>query len=421
MCDVKSLGVSSAIVLSVLLSAITSASSPVYDPESTGQSYSMELRTLPKDVHFSMFKQQGAFERGAPSLSIQNKQKTFYYGSFQIGSGGETFTGVMDTGSSDIWIPNKSCQSKGCQGKHTFNTASSSTFKSTGKSISIMYGTGSMNGTEGLDSITLAGLTVEQQGFAVADYVADFFAQMPFDGVFGLGYKALSEDNIPTWFQNAAKDGTIPVEQFSFYLSNNADSSDSRMIIGEYDKSYFKGDISWNPLEAITRRETKELYYNIRVKGASIAGKPLNSNCGDQGCPAIVDSGTSYLMVPMELYEQVIDTISVKPDCSNLDEVPSFEITIGDNHYEVPAKYLVVKLEDESGKTACKLAVGMSWSPLIGWVLGDTFMRSKYSIFDQKNARVGFAELADELQADDGVDGLKTIYVESVEKSLLSR
>jgi len=45
-------------------------------------------------------------------------QNTEFYGSVEIGTPGQTFNVIFDTGSSDFWIPGTSCDSS-CNGLHT--------------------------------------------------------------------------------------------------------------------------------------------------------------------------------------------------------------------------------------------------------------------------------------------------------------
>ncbi|WP_194842585.1 pepsin-like aspartic protease [Endozoicomonas sp. OPT23] len=349
-----------------------------------------------------------------PALPIKNLSKTMYFGSFQIGSRYQLFTAVLDTGSSDIWIPGSRCTIEGCVGKDKFNPASSSTFHQTNKSISIQYGTGSMNGTEGIDQISLANVTVPNQGFAVADYVSGFFKGLPFDGIFGLGYTMLSEDHIPTWFENAKKQRLIDKQLFSFYLSNKADSSGSKLFIGGYDKNYYQGNIDWHKLVNLYGRNTKKLYYTINMHGLKAAGKSIDLGCGADICPVIVDSGTSLMAVSEDAYDDIANRIYVAKDCSNLGQIEPLDIVLGNKVYTLTEEYLVVKQQNEAGQQECILAVEPMFpdplNPNPPWILGDTFLRSVYSVFDQESNRVGFAQLAEPYKKAAAVIGPKTIY-----------
>ena len=88
---------------------------------------------------------------------------------------------IVDTGSSNTWVGANTKFSKG------------STGVSTGKSVSVSYGSGSFSGTEYTDSVSFAGLTVAKQSIGVASTSTGFSGV---DGIFGVGPVDLTEDTV---------------------------------------------------------------------------------------------------------------------------------------------------------------------------------------------------------------------------------
>ncbi|XP_026533979.1 chymosin-like [Notechis scutatus] len=76
-----------------------------------------------------------------------------YYGKIYIGTPPQEFTVVFDTGSSNLWVPSIFCKSPACKNHQQFNPNLSSTFKKTKQSMAIWYGTGSMKGMLGYDTV----------------------------------------------------------------------------------------------------------------------------------------------------------------------------------------------------------------------------------------------------------------------------
>ena len=84
---------------------------------------------------------------------------------------------VMDTGSSDLWVPAANCQSEACKVHETFGSADSSTLQATTTPWQIQYGTGSAAGVLVADTFTIGGLSVQRMPFGVATQLSSNFAQ----------------------------------------------------------------------------------------------------------------------------------------------------------------------------------------------------------------------------------------------------
>uniref|UniRef100_A0A3B3REQ4 Peptidase A1 domain-containing protein n=1 Tax=Paramormyrops kingsleyae TaxID=1676925 RepID=A0A3B3REQ4_9TELE len=84
---------------------------------------------------------------------MTNDADLTYYGVISIGNPPQSFTVIFDTGSSNLWVPSINCSSQACSNHAKFNPKGSKTFKSTSNSVAIQYGTGSMTGVLGYDTV----------------------------------------------------------------------------------------------------------------------------------------------------------------------------------------------------------------------------------------------------------------------------
>jgi len=93
-------------------------------------------------------------------VNITNFLDAQYYGEVSIGTPAQTFKVVLDTGSSNLWVPSHSCWSPACWVHSTYKSADSSSFVQNGTAFSIQYGSGACKGIESQDNVDLGGLTV---------------------------------------------------------------------------------------------------------------------------------------------------------------------------------------------------------------------------------------------------------------------
>lgn len=133
----------------------------------------------PEDVLLSlMAKRQYAIYRlqnrltGATAAEMLQKASNVtlvfggsYYGPVNLGTPGQTFNVIFDTGVADFLVPNSVCQTGWCVGKAKYNSSLSSTFFDQNSAFTAIQGSGTASGQVYRDVVNLASLTVQSQYF----------------------------------------------------------------------------------------------------------------------------------------------------------------------------------------------------------------------------------------------------------------
>ncbi|KAG9270763.1 hypothetical protein AMEX_G15749 [Astyanax mexicanus] len=319
--------------------------------------------------------------------SMTNDADLTYYGVISIGTPGQSFTVLMDSGSSNLWVPSTYCSSQACQNHDMFNPSQSSTFESTNESLSIAYGTGSMTGFLGYDTVTVAGLSVQNQIFGLSETEAPFMASMTPDGIMGLAYEAISSDSATPVFTNMVSQGLVSQNLFSVYLSSD-DEQGSMLFLGEADSSYYTGSIYWIPL-------TSESYYQVTLDSVTVNGEVVGCS---GGCQAIIDTGTSLIVGPSTAISNLNAYLGAQQDqygdyvvsCSDISSIPSVTFTLNGYAFAIPASSFVTQ-----GYSSCTTGFsGGDFGSSFSWILGDVFIRNWYTIFNKGDSTVGLAQLS---------------------------
>mmetsp|Transcript_14792 Transcript_14792/g.28143 ORF Transcript_14792/g.28143 Transcript_14792/m.28143 type:complete len:394 (-) Transcript_14792:205-1386(-) len=340
---------------------------------------------------------------GAPASVGRNLQESEiindygnaqYFGSVSIGTPPQSFQVIFDTGSSNLWVPKVGCSHCGNPffgKKSKYNHDLSTTYEDDGADFEIMYGSGSVSGFFSVESVELAqDLVVKGQRFGEiqdAGGLGMAYALGKFDGILGLGFTSISIDGATTVFENAIAQNVVDQPIFSFYLGDNAPGE---LTFGGYDASKFEGELQYVKLLSAT-------YWEIALDQCS-AG-PYSSAPNADGSPitAIVDSGTSFITGPKKEIAQLAAAVGAKAnfmgeytlDCATLDSLPDIVFTIAGDEYVIPGKDSVLQAQG-----TCLLAfMGMDFpKPGPQWILGDTFMRQYYTVFNYVDETIGFAK-----------------------------
>lgn len=330
-----------------------------------------------------------------------------------IGTPGQDFYLLFDTGSSDTWVPHKGCDnSEGCVGKRFFDPSSSSTFKETDYNLNITYGTGGANGIYFRDSITVGGATVKQQTLAYVDNVSGPTAEQSpdselfLDGIFGAAYpdntamEAEYGDTYNTVHVNLYKQGLISSPVFSVYMNTNDGSG--QVVFGGVNNTLLGGDIQYTD---VLKSRGGYFFWDAPVTGVKIDGSDAVSFDGAQAFT--IDTGTNFFIAPSSFAEKVVK--AALPDatesqqgytvpCSKYqDSKTTFSLVLQKSgsssdtiDVSVPISKMLLPV-DKSGETCMFIVLPDGGNQFI---VGNLFLRFFVNVYDFGKNRIGFAPLA---------------------------
>uniref|UniRef100_A0A8B9D0J1 pepsin A n=1 Tax=Anser brachyrhynchus TaxID=132585 RepID=A0A8B9D0J1_9AVES len=319
------------------------------------------------------------------SEPLQNYMNLEYVGTISIGTPPQEFTVIFDTGSANLWVPSVYCSSRACTNHRRFDPARSSTYRGTTTSVATWYGTGSMVGVLGYDTVTVSvgNIQVQNQVFGLSQAEpGSFLAHAPFDGFLGLAFPNISSSGATPIFDNMMSQGLVSQDLFSIYLTPNKRNG-SFVLFGGIDDTYFTGNLSWIPL-------TAQSYWQIKVDSITMYGRPIAC---PYGCQAIVDSGTSLLAGPTRSVGNIQYEMGARRSasgvylvsCSFIRLLPDIVFVIAGTQFPLPPQQ-----EDGSCMSGFEgYTLPTATSEL--WILGDIFLRHYYSVFDRANGMVGLA------------------------------
>ncbi|KAI5278042.1 pepsin A-like [Manis pentadactyla] len=321
---------------------------------------------------------------------LQNYMDMEYFGTIGIGTPPQDFTVIFDTGSSNLWVPSVYCSSPACSNHNLFNPQQSSTYQATSQTVSITYGTGSMTGILGYDTVQVGGIADTNQIFGLSETEpGSFLYYSPFDGILGLAYPSIASSGATPVFDNIWNQGLVSQDLFAVYLSPNGQSG-SVVMFGGIDTSYYTGNLNWVPLSA-------EGYWQITVDSITMDGEIIACS---ESCQAIVDTGTSLLSGPSNAIANIQSYIGASEDsngqmvvsCSAMYNLPNIVFTINGIQYPLPASAYI--LQNQQGCASGFQGMNLPTASGELWILGDVFIRQYFAVFDRANNQVGLAPVA---------------------------
>jgi saccharopepsin len=212
------------------------------------------------------------------------------YSEISVGTPPQVFKVIMDTGSSNLWVPSAECSSIACYLHQKYDHESSSTYKKNGSTFEIRYGSGEVSGYISSDTVTMGDLLIKDQLFAeVTNEPGLAFAFGKFDGILGLGYDTISVNKIEPPFYGMIRNGLLDDPVFAFYLGDTSEESEA--IFGGIDDSHYTGKFTTIPVR-------RKAYWEVTLDSVTFGGDTAEMDMG-----AILDTGTSLLAMPTTIAE----------------------------------------------------------------------------------------------------------------------
>ncbi|KIJ32489.1 hypothetical protein M422DRAFT_35793 [Sphaerobolus stellatus SS14] len=316
-----------------------------------------------------------------------------YIATIQIGTPPRDFNILMDSGSSDLWVGSEICsgQKGGNCGQHTFlGLNSSSTFVNTTDAWNITYGTGFAAGFKVQDNIAIAGMSLNNHTFGIAQVESSDFTGADFDGLMGLAQSGLSNQGVPTPVESLALQGLISEAIVSYKISRGADKlNDGEISFGGLDSSKF---------DSSTLTTLPNLspigFWEAAMDGASVDGK----DAGFNNRTAILDTGTSLAFGPrndvIALHKLItgaaFDGQTFTVPCS-LNQ--SVALSFGGRTFTIDPRDIAFAQANNNDVCVSGIQTGAVDDNGSTWLVGDTFLKNAYYSTDVNRNTISLAKL----------------------------
>lgn len=261
-----------------------------------------------------------------------------------------------------------------------------------------------MTGIYVADKVGVAGLSVPDQQFLLADSFGEFFRDKPFQGVMGIGVVNQTElPNQKPWYWSLYYSGQLESPTISFYYPPGQKDG-AEMTLGGVNPSRYKGEMKYFDLF------NGGGMFGTRQSGLYINGKPFASGVKSA---VTFDTGTPYFMTRdstvADIYSRIspnitkLDREAWGAPCDLVDSIAvDFTFTYGlanGNNINVTMPRSAFNLGPYKGSTTtCQTVFSSGDLGSDGddpsYLIGAPLLKEYYTVWDGLNYKMGFGELA---------------------------
>jgi len=317
--------------------------------------------------------------------------KSCYFGKLSVGTPGQNFSVVFDTGSGNLIVPAADCESIACKKHREFDKSRSDTLQEVNcesgevnedrDQLEITFGTGHIAGRCFKDKICIGNACTLGAFIAASEESQHPFVSFAFDGILGLAMPSMSQSPAFSMMTRMGKESTLQKPIFSVFLSNS-DQEESEITFGDSKHEHIEGDLFWMDVD------TSSGYWEVKIDDITLDDEPKKI-CQD--CRVAVDTGTSQLAGPTVVIEKLSKLLQVDSGCANYDTLPRLGFVMGGHVMALDPQDYVDRNDahDDCEVALMKLDVPPPKGPL--FIFGIPFLQKYYTVYDQERARVGFA------------------------------
>ncbi|SAL98859.1 hypothetical protein [Absidia glauca] len=390
---------------------------------------------------------------GTGSAPLLNDIDLYQFGvEVKVGTPGQEFLLLFDTGSSDTWIPSKKCtKSKGCLSGRRYDPTVSSTYQGEKDAVDIKYGIGSATGHYFVDRLQVGDLlSLPSQTLVKMDDNKGPIAQQSthhkdddddnddnlIDGIFGAGFpqgtmmaqqqhgdddddkKKKKGRKYSPFAMNLWENKIIPAPLFSITMgTGSTTASDSEWIgqvtFGAVDDTKRKDVIQYTPV--LERDDGGYSHWMAGVKGFQFDNGTMTNFKFTEPTHFLIDTGSNFMYLPKGLADQLAHELSkgtakwdgttYTVDCDMMKHKKHNEAVLNvmfppeEKHGKsFPIGLPVSRLVGKNGPDQCIFFFVPSQTSNV-FTLGNLWLRNFVSVFDFGKHRLGFSPLVDENDA----------------------
>jgi hypothetical protein len=423
--------IAAAVALATPLTSAITLAPRSSSTQSNTLSLPIQRRNIPNIIEYEKVRRRKRATQGTVEQVLDN-DKSLYYANITLGTPAQSLQLHIDTGSSDLWV--NTAQSSLCRSTRgqceggTYDNSKSSTYKLVNEQFNISYVDGSAaSGDYVTDTLGFGGVSIPTFQFGIGEVSTSQ------QGVLGIGYM-LNEvavgraglqpyPNLPAALQNNGHTATMA---YSLWL-NDLDASTGEVLFGGVNTEKYQGTLSTIPI--LTEDGGGYFEFIIALTGLENAGTALgNAAASTLPAPVLLDSGSTLTYLPNAITQDIYDAVSAvyQPSmgaayapCSLASSSATIDFTFSGATIKVPYNELFLSagtdqfgqpITFQNGEEACLFGVAPAQDGTA--VLGDTFLRSAYVVYDLTNNEISLAQTVFNSTRDDiqqitkGTDGV---------------
>ncbi|KAJ5633097.1 hypothetical protein N7490_009436 [Penicillium lividum] len=334
------------------------------------------------------------------STALYNVGNLYYMVNITVGTPAQNLSLSLDIGSSDIWVNvdnSTYCAADEdfCSSTGVFKLDDSSTFKQLDYDMNMTYAGGDYlaAGPYATDTLTIGGITVKDMEFGLAEE-----SRNP-HGILGIGYgiATYADANLNKRYSNLPEalvnSGAIKSNAYSLWL-NKYDGT-GNLLFGGVNKARYDGELETVP---VLKNNGKYSSLAIALTDISVKGTSGTTSFAT-GLPLAVslDNGSPFISLPKEVVAPIFKEVgAVYNSTLGVSYIPCD--TTGSNvtfsfsgaTITIPVNDLILRyyVEDSSSED-CIFGISES-DPGVN-LMGDSFLRGAYVVYDLDNNEISLA------------------------------
>lgn len=313
----------------------------------------------------------------------------------------QTFPLLLDTGSAIAWIANSSCQSPYCTNaprfsSHTITPTEFSLDYSSGKITGLLIDSPKSNITYSL----AAQLPASNFSCGLASTVPSFFSNYNISGILGLSANSSAERGT-NYVEQLYAEKAISSPKFAIMLGAPAGANDSfggLLLLGKLVDNY-ASTLAQSAVQSRPVVPNVSGYWMVSVSQVTVISSFGVNDTFPGQVSAVFDTGTTGLALPLKdattMHQLLFGALYVSDALGNY-AFPcnaTGSMTININGLFLTISVDLIRADEYTsaglqGLCSSKMQ-GLSTTP--NWILGASFLKNFYTVFDIGNQTIGFA------------------------------